>query len=266
MPIDPSTGANKIIDVQGSYGYGKGHSIYDYYMRNFAGVDPATGVSTWTVFYDDANSNNTFNVGEQITNLEQFLIDNPSKRSTYKEGITKVYSQATQYYVGKSAVPNLRGAFNLTAGYKNFNLTVQFLYGIGGYAYDGAYAGLMGSGLAGNNNWSTDIRSRWQKSGDITNVPRLSNNYDANVNSASTRFLTKADYLTLNNIRLGYTLSSSLVQRIGIQQASFYVSGDNLFLASARRGLNPSTAETGASDTYRYSPLSTVTVGLKVKF
>lgn len=266
MPLDPSTGTNKIIDVQGSYGYGKGHSIYDYYMRNFAGVDAATGVSTWTVFYDDLNSNNTFDAGEQITNLEQFLIDNPAKRGTYKEGITKVYSQATQYYVGKSAIPNLRGAFNLTAGYKNIDVTVQFLYSLGGYAYDGAYAGLMGSGLAGNNNWSIDIRNRWQKAGDITNVPRLSNNSDANVNSVSTRFLTKADYLALNNIRVGYTLSPSLVQKIGVQSASFYVSGDNLFLASARRGLNPSTAETGASDTYRYSPLSTITVGLKVKF
>lgn len=266
MPIDPSTGTNKIIDVQGSYGYGKNHSIYDYYMRNFAGVDPATGVSTWTVFYDDANANNTFDAGEQVTNLEQYLIDNPSKRNTLKQGITKTYSQATLYYVGKSAIPQLRGAVNLTAGFKNFDLSVQFLYSVGGYAYDGAYAGLMGSGLAGNNNWSTDIRNRWQKAGDITNVPRLSNNYDANVNSVSTRFLTKADYLALNNIRLGYTLPASLVERVGIQQASFFVSGDNLFLVSARHGLNPSTAETGSSDTYRYSPLSTVTVGVKVKF
>ncbi len=266
MPLDPSTGTNKLIDVQGSYGYAKGHSIYDYYIRNFAGVDAATGASTWTVFYDDLNGNNTFETGEQIANLEQFMIDNPAKKATIKESITKTYSQATLYYVGKSAIPTLRGAFNLSAGFKNFDIAVQFLYSLGGYAYDGAYAGLMGSGLVGNNNFSTDIWSRWQKAGDITNVPRLSNNQDANVTSVSTRFLTKADYLSLNNVRLGYTLSSGIIERLGIQQASFYVSGDNLFLKTARRGLNPSTAETGNSDTYRYSPLSTITVGLKVRF
>ena len=117
------------------------------------------------------------------------------------------------------------------------------------------------------NNWSTDIRRRWQKAGDITDVPRLSNNYDANVNATSSRFLTKANYLALNNVRLGYTLSSSAIKKIGgIEQASFWVSGDNLWLHSARKGFNPSTAENGNSDMYRYSPLSTITVGLKVKF
>lgn len=266
MPIDPSTSKEKVIDVQGNFGWANGKSIYDYYMRNFAGVDAATGVSTWTVYYDDLNSNNTFDAGEQVLNLEQFLNDNPAKNGTLKQGITKNYAQATQYYVGKTAIPKVRGAFNLNAGFKGFDLDVQMLYSVGGYAYDGAYAGLMHSGLVGNNNWHTDIRARWQKAGDVTDVPRLSNNFDANVVSASTRFLTKASYLALNNVRLGYTLPASLTQKISVEQASFFVSGDNLWVKSARTGFNPSTAESGASDIYRYSPLSTVTVGMKVKF
>ena len=123
-------------------------------------------------------------------------------------GVTKTYSLATQYYIGKSAIPKLRGAFNLNGGFKGFELDVQLLYSFGGYAYDGAYAGLMNNGLIGGNNWSTDIRNRWQKPGDITNVPRLSNNYDANVNALSSRFITEANYLALNNVRIAYTLSS----------------------------------------------------------
>ena len=267
MPLDPSIGNQpKIIDVQGNYAYGKDHSVYDYYLRNFEGVDATTGQSVWTVFYDDLNNNGTFEAGEQIANLTDFIAKNPAKAGTYKQGTTKTYSQATLYYGGKSAIPKLRGAFSLSAGFKNFDISAQFLYSIGGYAYDGLYAGLMNSGLAGNNNWSTDFRSRWQKAGDITNVPRLANNADANVNSASTRFLVKADYLSLNNVRVGYNIPTSLINRLGIQAASFYVSGDNLYLGSARKGLNPSTAETGSSNTYTYSPLSTVTVGLKVRF
>lgn len=267
MPTDPATGKQKPIDVQDPYAYSVGHSIFDFYIRNFAGVDPATGTSTWTVFYDDKNGDGLFTTGEQVANLEQYYAENPSKKGTLKQGITKTYSQATQYYTGQSGLPKLRGAVNLNAGFKGFELTVQVLYSVGGYAYDGAYAGLMNNGLIGGNNWSTDIRNRWQKPGDITDVPRISNNFDANVNSLSTRFLTKANFISLNNVRLAYEFPKAIIEKIGfIEQASFFVSGDNLYLKSARKGFNPSTAESGNSDIYRYSPLSSITVGLKTKF
>lgn len=267
MPIDPSTAKQKIIDVQGNYGWATGKSIYDFYVRNFAGVDPQMGTSTWTVFYDDLNNNGIFNTGEQVTNLELFYSENPGKKGQLKEGITKTYAQATQYYVGKSGLPKVRGAVNVNGGFKGFELAVQLLYSFGGYAYDGAYADLMNNGLIGGNNWHTDIRSRWQKVGDVTSVPRISNNYDANVNSVSSRFITKANYLSLNNVRVAYNFSPALINKIGlIESATFFVSGDNLWLNSARNGFNPSTAESGSSDTYRYSPLSTITVGLKTRF
>ncbi|MEO6582923.1 MAG: SusC/RagA family TonB-linked outer membrane protein [Ferruginibacter sp.] len=267
MPIDPSTGKEKVIDIQGIYGYRKGHSIYDIYMRNFAGVNPNDGTSLWTVFYEDKNFDDMFNNGEEVSNLEQFYGDNPAKRGILKEGVTNVYSRATQYYVGKSGLPKLRGAVNLNAGFSSFELSVQMLYSFGGYAYDGAYANLMGNGLIGGNNYHTDIRYRWQRPGDITTVPRLSNNFDANVNSTSTRFIEKANYLSLNNVRLSYNLPARMLNEVSfIQSASFFVSGDNLWLKSARNGFNPSTAETGNSDIYRYSPLSTITVGFKTRF
>ncbi len=267
MPIDPSTGKQKVIDVQGIYGWSKGHSIYDFYIRNFAGVDPKDGTTMWTVYYQDLNQDKTFTPGEQVTDLEAFYGNNPDKMGTLLTGTTKTYSQATLAYIGKSALPKIRGAFNLSGGFKGIDVNVQMLYSLGGYSYDGAYATLMGNGLVGGNNWHTDIKKRWQKAGDITDVPRISNNADANVSSSSSRFVTKADYLALNNVRIGYTLPESLLQKQNIaQQISFFVSGDNLWLKTARRGFNPSTAESGSSDMYRYSPLSTITVGLKAKF
>jgi TonB-linked SusC/RagA family outer membrane protein len=267
MPLDPSIGNKpKIIDVQGTYAWSQGRSIFDFYIRNFVGVDAADGASTWTVYYDDLNSDGLFQAGEQVLNLEQFKADSPAKFANLKQGITKNYTQATQYYIGKTSIPKVRGAFNLAGGFKGFEIAAQLLYSFGGYAYDGAYAGLMANGLIGGNNWHIDMRNRWQKAGDKTDIPRLSNNRDANVNSASSRFLTKANYLALNNIRLGYNLPSSSLKRAGIEGASFFVSGDNLWLSSSRIGFNPSTSETGGSDTYRYSPLSTLTVGFKIKF
>jgi hypothetical protein len=56
------------------------------------------------------------------------------------------------------------------------------------------------------------------------------------------------------------------MKKTGIESMNIFVSGDNLFLLSTRDGFNPSTAETGASNTYRYSPLSTFTFGVRVKF
>jgi hypothetical protein len=42
--------------------------------------------------------------------------------------------------------------------------------------------------------------------------------------------------------------------------------GDNLWLQTKRNGFNPTTSETGNSNTYTYSPLSTITFGVKANF
>jgi len=264
MPIDPATGLQKIIDIQGLYGRGVGHSLFDFYTREWAGVDPADGKAMWNQYYFDANGNGAVDAGEGITSLFEYTTANPNNAISMTT--TKTYTSATQTYIGKSAIPKVQGAFRLEGRYKNFDISAQFIYSLGGYAYDGAYATLMGNVTPGNNNWSTDILNRWQNPGDITDVPRLSSGYDLNVNSGSTRFLTKSDFLALNNLRIGYTLPGKFVQKAGMSSCSIFLSGDNLFLLSARDGFNPSTNEAGASDMYRYSPLSTYTVGLRVKF
>ncbi|MFZ0490539.1 MAG: hypothetical protein WAM00_09855, partial [Salegentibacter sp.] len=82
----------------------------------------------------------------------------------------------------------------------------------------------------------------------------------------STRFITKSDYLSLNNVRLGYTVPADFTESIGLTNLNLYVSGDNLLLFTQRDGFNPSVSEAGGSDWYTYSPLSTITAGVRVKF
>lgn len=267
MPVDFSTGKRKLIDLaESGYGRAVGHSLYDFYMREWAGVNPDTGVGRWTVHYTDNNSNGKFDSGEEIKSLHEYMAGNPNAKVLV--GTTEVYSEATQKFVGKSIIPDLRGAFSLSTGYKGLSLSVQFLYSIGGYSYDYAYAGLMSSDAAGRNNWHKDVMGRWQKPGDITDIPRLADGYgsDANFTSLSTRFLTKADYLALNNVRLSYALPSRFTENIGLRELSFSVSGDNLWLFSKRKGFNPTVSETGASSRYTYSPLSTISFGVKASF
>lgn len=267
MPFDASTGMDKIIDVsEASFGRVAGRGLYDFYMREYAGVNAQTGAAMWYVNYVDNNNNGTFDAGEQISSLHEYQVANPG--ADIKTATTEVYAQATQKFLDKSAIPDVRGAFNLNATYKGFFLGAQMLYSLGGYSYDGAYANLMANGQIGGNNWHQDINNRWQNPGDITDVPRLSSNRagDTSFASLSSRFLTKADYLVLNNVTIGYNIPKDYLANMGINSLQLSVSGDNLWLSTARKGFNPSTAETGASSIYRYSPLSTITFGAKFNF
>ncbi len=267
MPIEPSTGLPRIVDTSAQfYGYSEGGSIFDFFLREWAGVDPATGIGMWNQYYDDANSNGTLDTGEELgVNLTQYLNDNPN--ANIESQTTTNYSDATLKYVGKSSIPKLRGAFRLSGKYKNFSLTTQFTYSLGGYAFDEQYSELMNDRFgAGANNFHTDIRSRWQQAGDITDVPRISDNFDTNVGSSSTRWLIKSDYLALNNVQLGYTLPSNFLKNTGIDNVNFWVSGDNLFVTTKRKGFNPQTSETGNTGRRLYAPLSTITLGARVKF
>lgn len=272
MPIDPATGEEKFLDQQGLYGRAAGHSVYDFYTREWAGVDPANGVGMWYTYYVDANGNGMPDGGlmsaggEIIPSLTPYLIENPGMEGEVAKGLTTTYANATQLFVGKSAIPDVRGAVNLFTGYKGFDLSAQVLYQIGGYGYDGAYATLMNNDVIGGNNWHVDILNRWQEPGDIASVPRLSSNLDTNVNSSSTRFLTKTDFIALNNVRLGYTIPTNYVEAIGLSSFNVFVSGDNLAIFSARDGFNPSVSEVGASSMYNYSPLSTITGGVRITF
>jgi hypothetical protein len=266
MPLDPATGLPKVLDTSNApFAWAEGRSVYDFYMPEWAGVDPATGVPMWYMNYNDINDNGTFDTGDVIIrSLTDYLSLNPT--AIVGKTVTTTYADATQKFIGKSAIPKVRGAFRLNASYKNFELTTQFTYSMGGYAYDGAYAGLMANGSLGQNNWHTDVRNRWQQPGDITGVPRLSAALDANVNARSTRFLTKADYFGLNNVQLGYNLPGKFADKLNLSKLNIFVSGDNLLFFSQRDGFNTSTSESGGSDTYRYSPLSTFSLGLKVEF
>lgn len=269
MPIDPSTGEEKNLDVQGRFGRAAGRSVYDYYIREWAGVDSETGQGTWVAYYDDANGDGVAQNDEYIASLKPYLLDNPDAEGRIQQTTTTSWNDATLNFVGKSAIPDVRGGINLAAGYKNFSLSVQGLYSMGGYSYDAAYAGLMDNTSIGGNNWHTDILNRWQEPGDITDVPRLSDDQDKNVSSTSTRFLEKADYFSLNNVRVGYTIPEKFTNNIGVKNIELWASGDNLMLFTVRDGFNPSIgyiSEAGTSSTYSYNPLSTISAGLRVKF
>ncbi|PID88162.1 MAG: SusC/RagA family TonB-linked outer membrane protein [Bacteroidia bacterium] len=252
------------IGKQYVFGYQKGHSIYDFYMRDYAGVDPDNGRAQWYACYDRLADGTMVH----IKNLEQYKEKNEIHELV--RDLTQDYDQATQYYIGKSVLPDLSGGFGLDASYKGIRLAAQFAYGIGGYSYDRAYASLMHNKPLGAYNWHKDILDSWKEEGDATDVPVLmphtSNSADLKGNSTSSRFLTKKSYLALNTVNLSYTFSRDMLNRMKVQDLTFFLTGDNLFLFSKRKGYNPMTSEDGTTNAYRYSPLSTFSLGVKIKF
>lgn len=264
MPIEPSTGLPKLLDQSGSYGRAKGRSRYDFYIREWAGVNPDNGMGLWNEYYHDANSNGALDAGESISNLTEYQDANPD--NAISQTTTETYANATEKFIDKSAIPTVRGAFKLNAKYQNLSLSTQFGYSLGGYSYDNRYAGLLSNSQIGSSQYSVDIRNSWKAPGDITDVPLLQSGLNPQVNSLSTRFITSSDYLALNNVRIAYSLPTKLIANSGLSNVNLWLSGDNLFLMSARTGFDPRLSQSGANSVYAYAPLTTVTLGLRVKF
>ncbi|WP_047416452.1 SusC/RagA family TonB-linked outer membrane protein [Cellulophaga sp. Hel_I_12] len=263
LPIDPATGEQQLLSLNGSFAYEIGRSLYDRYMPVYAGVNPDNGSAQWERSFDDIDGNGEFGAGDVvITSLSQYINDTPG--ANIVTDITEVYAEATDKFVNKTSIPDVSGAFRLNAVIGNFSVSTLFNYQIGGWAYDAAYANLMDNDFAGTNNFSTDIRNRWRAPGDITNIPRQDAGGQIQQNALSTRFLEKADFIALNNVRFGYALPKDVVTKIGLKNLDFFLTGDNLWLLSKRDGFNPSTSITGGSSIYSYNPLSTVVLGINL--
>jgi len=229
----------------GNYWRKKGGSLYDWYMVRYAGVDAQTGDA---LYYTDVEE--TDDEGNTYTVI----------------GTTTDASTATKYQLGKSSLPKVYGGLSTTFEGFGFDLTVSTAFSIGGYTYDSSYSSLMAGG--NGQTFSTDIYKRWQKPGDVTDVPRLEGgSFRPTGGVTNDRFLIRSDYFSVRNVMLGYTLPQSLTQHVpGLASVRVYAVGDNLFLGSKRKGLDPRQSINGAVDTNSYSALRTISFGVSVNF
>jgi len=78
-------------------------------------------------------------------------------------------------------------------------------------------------------------------------------------------FLTKADYLSLNNLSIGYSLPETFLSKMKLSKVNLFLSGDNLLMFSARKGLNPTTM-IATNNSGIYMPMTTYSFGAKVEF
>ena len=259
MPLDLATGEEALFIQSGSFGYENGRSVYDRYLVLYAGVDTETGKALYKQAKDAG--------GAVIPDLNASTIDKILEKGEITWGTTDVWAQGTRTFEGSSAVPDMAGGFSINTFYKNFELDLNFMYQIGGTAYDDVYRDLMNSSRSvGNGNYHADIAQRWQNPGDVTNVPRLTANLDKDFDGRHSNWLIDASYLGLTNARLGYTIPSSFSKKLQMENISFNVTGNNLMMLTQRKGFYPSGTWTGTSNDFQYMPLSSVSFGIKVIF
>lgn len=225
----------------GSYIYREGSSLYNFYIREYAGVNPENGSALWYMDELDGNGNVT---GRTTTND---------------------WSEATQYEQG-DVMPKLYGGFGFSTEYKGIDLSVSFNYQTGGKIYDNGYASSMHSGNSNNagRNWHVDILDMWTEENPTSNIPRI-NSLDTQSNYMSTRFLKSSDYLSLQNISIGYTLPSRLVNKLKLEKVRIYGVADNVALITSRTGLDPRQSYT-SSTAATYSAIRSISGGISVTF
>lgn len=248
MDINFATLTNKITRmppdqpeiISGSKKLSVGHSIYDFWLVIDEGVDPETGVDLFR-----ANDTDPSVAGNIIRG---------------KDTLTTVFANAAYGYVG-SAIPDFFGNIKTSVSYKNLIFSVMLSYQVGGLINDGTYSSLMHYGSYGAA-WHRDILKAWEKPGDITNVPRLDN---SRVKYATSRFLTDASYLNVRNLSIAYNLPIKLLERVGANSARIYANAENVYLFSARRGMNVLETFTGTTS-HPYFPTRTISFGLNVNF
>ena len=195
-----------------------GMDYQTYYLRQYAGVDPANGAAMW---YTDATRTTT----------------------------TTTPANALRVPLG-SASPKGFGSFSTTLRYMGFTLDGQLNFQYGNYIYDQWEANFTDDGANTIRNKSTKQLRRWTKPGDITDIPKYVYGNASTSNTVSTRYLYKGDFLRLRTLMLSYDLPRTVLNRVKLNGVRVFVKGTNLFTKAFDKNLliDPELSVTGLSN------------------
>ena len=185
--------------------------------------------------------------------------------------VTEVFAEASQYELG-SVLPDLFGGFGTTLNAYGFDLSAQFSFQFGGRYYDGTYQALMHTSSSVGTAWHVDALKAWTPENPSSEIPRLDG--DTSVGqSAVDRFLISSDYLSINNVTVGYTFPAKWMEKLRIAGLRVYFAADNLAVVSARKGVDPrysiglgSLTSGSGLNSGSYSAMRTLTGGLTITF
>ena len=223
----------------------EGESVFSFYLPTYAGVDKETGKSLWYTYQEDEKTGEK----KRVT-TDQYSVASADGREMQGD-----------------ALPDLYGGFNTSLRCYGIDFSMAFTYQIGGQILDQGYMRYMTSpmGTSTGNNYHHDLLKAWTPENSGSNIPRFVYG-DQYMASASSRFLTDASYLNIQNITLGYTLPKSFTRKFLVESLRIYFACDNVWYTSKRQGLDPRQAINGLSNPYYYAPIRTFSGGVTVTF
>ena len=125
----------------------KGGSLYDFWLYEWAGVNPENGNPQW--YYTDTDGSRK---------------------------ITEDYSSLTsddKVKVG-SSLPKVSGGFQSDLTWRDLSLSMLFSYAIGGKLYNNDYKSMISVSGGNGSTLSKDMLNRWTPENRYTDILRLS--------------------------------------------------------------------------------------------
>ncbi|NOW97905.1 TonB-dependent receptor [Mucilaginibacter sp. SG564] len=164
--------------------------------------------------------------------------------------------------------PHETYGFNLNAGYKGFDISIQL---------NGVAGNQIVNGIRTNDryyaNYTTAILGRWTGAGTSNTIPRVTQADEANNNYGrfSDLYIENGDFLRVKTINIGYDFKKGLLKNLPLQQFRLYLSGTNLFTFTKYKGLDPEVGYgndgwASGTDLGYYPQPRTIMLGLSVKF
>lgn len=211
---DPTGG-----DDRAQFIYREGESTLAFYGYEWAGVDPENGKNRY--FVNDPSDKTS----------GDFLLN--GRGATYDFG-------NANYIILGSATPKVYGGLSTDVHYRNFSLTANFIYKIGGYIYDGAYKDVADDGyywerIRAQSEWD----NMWTDSHKNGSLPQLRGTDLEDPQQYSSRQMTDASFLRLKTITLGYELPFSVLGKVGISNVRIHATASNLLTFSKYKEADP---------------------------
>ena len=180
-----------------------GHSIGEFFLNRYAGVNPANGDALWYT----------------------------------KDGeITTEFRESDKVMVNKSAIAPWQGGFGTALSYKGISLSAQFSWVADRYMINNDRYFEEGGGLFDTYNQSKRmLYNRWKKPGDVTDIPRhgVAPQFD-------THLLEDASFMRLKNVMVSYSIPKNWLRKTYIiSDARVYLQGQNLLTFTGFSGLDP---------------------------
>jgi len=183
---------------------------------------------------------------------KQLYVDPKTGNAVY-EDVNKdgLITSADRQIVG-NALPKYTGGLTNNLSYKSFDLSFFVYFQQGNKIMNMNDFFMVHGGTQANIGFLPRQLDRWQKEGDITDIPRLTtyssnptenggaaNNYGGNVASLSSRYLEDGSFIRLKTLTLGYTLPVAVLKKINISRIRLYAQATNLLTFTNYGGLDP---------------------------